>query len=386
MSAWWLAIPLIVCAWSTAYLWLGAVLVGRWLREESSATETLPPVTLLRPLKAGVPDLRGKLEALAHAMRPGDQLVLGAAESSDELRECERLQREFLDCDIMPVPCRENAAVNPKISKLVQMESACRHGRLILSDSEAIIDRAWLDDFRHEWADHGADALTTAYRFAGAKSWPQRFDAVPTLVSLWPGLALLRRWGRVDFTLGACTGLRQRDLTAIGGWRALGDFLAEDRELGAALVAAGRTIRLARTVMTLDSDPLTWREWWRHQCRVAATYRACAPGGFAGMLLTHGSTAAVVLAAAPVSAAVRPWCLAGSAVFFFVRWLAARRLARTLDFPIPTLGLAMLVGGWIETIAWGLGWLPGRVWWSARWWRVAARGKLVAGPEIAGAR
>lgn len=378
MSAWWLAIPAAVCAASTAYQWLGAVLVARWLGEKSAPSGTLPPVTLLRPLKAGVPDLHGKLDGLARAMHPGDQLVLGAVAGSAEWQACEALQRDFPDREIIAVPCREGAAVNPKISKLVQMEEACRHGRLILSDSEALIDTAWLDAFRHEWEDHGADALTTGYRFAGVRSWPQRLDAVPTLVSLWPGLALVRRWGRVKFTLGACTGLRQRDLTEIGGWRALGDFLAEDRELGAALAARGRTVRLAATVTTLDSDPLTWRDWWRHQCRVAATYRACTPAGSAGMVLTHGSTAAVILAAAPVEAGLRGWCVGGAAVFFVARWLAARRLAALLEFPSPTLAVAMLIGGLVETIAWGLSWLPVRIWWSAQWWRVAQGGKLVA--------
>ncbi len=380
MSAWWLAIPVAVCASSAAYGWLGAVLVARWRREKPSPSGTLPPVTLLRPLKAGVPDLRGKLEALARAMRPGDQLVLGVAAGSEEQRECEALQREFLDREIIPVLCREGAAVNPKISKLVQMQGECRHGRLILSDSEALIDGTWLDAFRHEWEDHGCDALTTGYRFAGAQSWPQRLDATPTLTSLWPGLALVRRWGRVDFTLGACTGLRQRDLTEIGGWRALGDFLAEDRELGAALAARGRTIRLATVVTTLDTDPLTWREWWRHQCRVAATYRACAPAGFAGMLLTHGATAAVALAVAPVEPSLRLWCVGGAVFFFLSRWLAVRRLGATLDFTIPTLAASMLAAGLVETITWLLSWLPVRIWWSARWWRLAGGGKLTATP------
>ena len=386
MSAWWLAIPVVVCVWSTVYEWLGAVLVAHWQREATSASGPLPPVTLLRPLKSGVRDLRGKLEALARAMRPGDQLVLGAAAGSGELRECERLQREFLDREIISVPCREGAAVNPKISKLVQMECECRHGRLILSDSEAVIDADWLDAFRREWEDHEADALTTGYRFAAAETWPQRLDAAPTLLSLWPGLALVRRWGRVNFTLGACTGLRQRDLTEIGGWRALGDFLAEDRELGAALAAAGRTIRLATIVTTLDSDPLTWREWWRHQCRVAATYRACTPAGFAGMLLTHGATAALALAAAPVGASWRPWCLGGAAFFFLTRWLAARKLARTLNFPIAALPLCILASGLVETGAWASSWLPVRIWWSARWWRLTGRGRLIATPQVADVR
>ncbi len=382
MSVWWLTIPAAVCAWSAAYQWFGVVLVARWLREKipADAVEALPPVTLLRPLKSGVPDLHGKLAGLVRAMREGDQLVLGAAADSAEAHVCEMIRREFPAQDIVLVACRDSAAVNPKISTLVQMDAAGRHERLILSDSEALIDAVWLDAFRHEWEATGADELTTGYRFVGARTWPQWLDAAPTLLSLWPGLALVRRWGRVDFTLGACTGLRRRDLAEVGGWRAFGDFLAEDRELGAALAARGRTIRLATVVTTLDADLLTWRAGWRHQRRVAVTYRACAPAGFAGMLLTHGATAALLLALAPVGAGGHLWLIALAAGAYLARWAAARRLAAILGFPTRALFLCMLGAGLVETLTWVLSWGPGRVWWSGRWWRVTRRGKLVPTP------
>ncbi|HYR59545.1 MAG TPA: glycosyltransferase, partial [Chthoniobacteraceae bacterium] len=170
MSAWLLAIPALVCAGGAIYQILGAVLVAHWLRENELPNDygELPPITFLRPVKAGVPRLRAKLDRLARAMRPGDQLILGAAAVSAELNECEALRRAFADREIVVVPCREGAALNPKISKLVQMDSACRHERLILSDSEAMIDAGWLDAFRCEWHSSGADALTAGYRFVGA--------------------------------------------------------------------------------------------------------------------------------------------------------------------------------------------------------------------------
>jgi ceramide glucosyltransferase len=385
MSAWLLALPAAICGFSAIYLWAGARLVARWIGERTPAPATLPPVTVLRPVKPGVPYLRGKLEQLARALRPGDQLVLGAAVASAELAECASLAQRFPEREIVAVPCREGAAVNPKISKLVQMESECRHGRLIVTDSEALIDAAWLDAFRAEWDQHEADAITTGFRFAGAHSGPQRLDALAALLSLWPGLAVVRRWGRVDFTLGVCTGLRQRDLTEVGGWRAFGEFLAEDRELGAALTARGCHVRLATIVATLDADPLSWRDCWRHQRRVAATYRVSAPKGYAGMWITHGVTAALALA---LAAAFYPkWriaCWSWAALCLVLRASAARRLTRLLDFPLRGLEPVMLLAGLVETATWLLGWWPGRIWWSARWWRVGRDGRLRALPTAGG--
>jgi len=183
--------------------------------------------------------------------------------------------------------------------------------------------------------------------------------------------------GARRFTLGVCTGLRQRDLTEVGGWRAFGDFLAEDRELGAALAARGCKVRLATLVATLDADPLTWRECWRHQRRVAATYRVSAPAGYAGMWITHGVTAALVLALG--AAFVPDWRIAGGSwavCCLLLRALAAARLARALDFPVRQLALVMLPAGLLESATWLRGWWPGRIWWSARWWRVGRDGRL----------
>src|SRR5687767_6052412 len=68
------------CVWSIFYLVLASLYVGDWLRERCGEDEAraLPPVTLLRPIKPGVPELRTKLAQLAAAILPGDQLVLGA--------------------------------------------------------------------------------------------------------------------------------------------------------------------------------------------------------------------------------------------------------------------------------------------------------------------
>jgi len=377
MTAWLAGMAALICAGGVIYQWLGALVAERWLAEAgATSTETLPPVTLLRPLKTGVPDLHAKLDQLARALQPGDQLVLGAAHGSDELAQAMALQWAHPERDIVVVPCGEGAAANPKISKLVQMDGECRHGRLILSDSEAVIDAAWLTTLRREWLEHDCAVLTTPYRFVGAKTWPQRLDAAAALLALWPGLAVRRRWGRVDFTLGACTALRRHDLTEVGGWAAFGDFLAEDRELGAALAARGATIRLAATVTTLDCDALGWRDGWRHQCRVATTYRAATTAGFAGMLLTHSSTAAVALALLPVPAAWRPWCVGWALSAVALRWLAARRLARVAGFPVPGLFACGLVAGWVETAAWWRSWFSGWVWWSGRWRWIERGGKL----------
>src|SRR5687768_5573190 len=66
----------------------------------------LPPVTFLRPIKAGVPSLREKLERFLAAICREDQVIFGVDESSPELQTCVATARAFQDHDIKIVECR----------------------------------------------------------------------------------------------------------------------------------------------------------------------------------------------------------------------------------------------------------------------------------------
>lgn len=363
-----------VSVWSTIYFALAASFIRRWLDEDTGDGEAreLPPVTLLRPVKPGVPELREKLRLLAGAMRAGDQLVLGADAGSAELAVCDSVRREFQDRCVEVVACEAGAAMNPKISKLVQMAQVARHEHQILSDSEARIDADWLTAFRREWLASGADVLTAGYRFVGQSSWPQRLDAAAALLTLWPGLAMVRQFGTVRFTLGACTGFRVGDIAAIGGWAVVGGDLAEDHRLGAKLASRGRRMRLSRHVVNLEADPMSWRGYWRHQRRVALTYRVANPAGFAGMILTHGVAASLLLGflAKGASGAVL------SIAFVALRCLFAAQIARRVQFQVKWLPAVVIVAGLVETVCWLLGWVTRRTWWAGRWWQVSGSGKL----------
>ena len=372
----WYAAPLIVvCAAGILHAVVAAIYVRGW-RQEKLPDAECPPLTLLRPIKSGVPALLEQLRELAKAMRPDDRLVLGVNDTSPDAEIANSVRAEFPDRDIVVVPCRAGAALNPKISKLVQMESAAEGEHLVLSDSEARIDAAWLDAFRREWAASGADAMTCGYRFTGGGSWVQALDAAPTLFSLWPGLMFVRRFGRMNFTLGACTGLRRSDLASVGGWAAFADDLAEDNRLGAALAKAGRTIRLSLQVAALESDALTWREYWRHQRRIAVTYRVCNPAGFAGMIFTHSVLAGIALIA--LGGGTRRGWLAFTLAVQLTRWLFFRQVAKAVGFPRTRLLSTMLASDLVETVCWVLAWFSPTVWWSGKRWRISRAGKMRA--------
>lgn len=368
--AWLLVVPLT----SIIYDVISASALRRWMKEPAPQNEfSGAPVTFFRPLKRGVPRLREKLEMLLRASRAGDQILFGVDAGSEEEVACEEIRRAFSDRDVAVVRCEPGRAVNPKISKLVQMARLARHAAWLLSDSEVILPDGFLDALRAEWQAEAPAALTTAYRFVNLTSWPQRCDAMGVLLGLWPGIALVRGYGRVNFTLGACTLFRRDALAAIGGWEAFGGELAEDQRLGETLVQSGQRIRLSRQVATLDSDAMSWGDYWRHQRRVAITYRAANPAGFAGVLFTFGPVCGLL---GFLMWWADPWVLAVASLAILSRaWRAGRSMC-LLDFPVPGALCALGVASAVEALCWLLSWFSTRVWWSGRWWRVGFRGNL----------
>ena len=346
---------------------VAAFRLRRHLRAPAAESADTPPLTLWRALKGGVPDLAGKLEALVRGSRTGDQILLGADAGSAELATCDALRARHRDRLIAVVACERDRAPNPKISKFIQMAPHAQHARWLLTDSEAMPDADFIEHFRREWHASGADVQTAGYRFANLLTWPQILDASPALLTLWPGLMLA---GKVTFTLGACTGVKAADIHDIGGWETLGADLAEDHQLGALLSAKGRTIGLSRSVLTLDSDPMTWRETLRHQHRVAVTYRAATPAGALGLPVLH------TLGFAMLAVALHPPFWKWAVLIALARIAIAATFSRVLKFPIPLLPIAVMQSAIIESVMWLVAWLPSRVWWAGRWRRAGWRGRL----------
>jgi ceramide glucosyltransferase len=341
---------------------------------QSKVEDATLPITWFRPIKAGVLGLREKLEAFLAAVRKDDQVILGLDPDSPDRAVCESIAAAAGD-RVEIVDCVPGTAANPKISKLAQMTRVARHEHWVVVDSEAIMDRSFAEIFRNEWAVSGANVLTAGYLMAGTETIPQRLDAMSVLLTLWPGLEFVRMFGTIRFTLGACTAVRRSDLAELGGWAAFGNNLAEDHELGLRLTDCGRHVRLSHPVLTLHSDPMSWSQYWRHQVRIAATYRAATPAGAAGLILTRGITAGFLLLF--LHPGVESFILLLLA--WGVRVALAVRISRRLGAPVPGLAWTVPISDVVETAAWIVGWFTNRVWWGGKWRLITWRGRLIGG-------
>ena len=333
----------------------------------------LDPVTFFRPIKKGEAGLRKNLAVFLSALDPGDRVIF-CATAPEELRLFEDLAAGHPGLDILCLHAAAGIHQNPKINKLAQMEPMAAHERWIVLDSDAIPDRDFLKAFRSEWQANGADAISAPYGSQSARSLPSRLDTLGTGLALWPGVALLKSTGHLDFLTGACMGVKSSTLRKLGGWKTLGGSLAEDHELGLLIARAGGKVVISSTVLALETPDLTWKEYFLHQHRAFVTFRLCNPAGSLGIPLTHGVGISFLFAL------LNPLCPGRWLLHMGLLFLRAKS-ANSLPGSPNKLREIWLVS-LLEPFFWLLSWLPLPVWWGAKWIRpgklgsVAARSKL----------
>lgn len=345
---------------SAIFYCVTAILLRRWLRRDVPDSERtpLPPVTFFRPIKKGEPGLRRNLEIFLEAVEPGDRVIFGAT-SAEEFQLCKTLAAVHPGVDAICLRAKEGIHRNPKINKLVQMEASASQEHWIVLDSDTMADRKFLHAFRREWQATQADAISAPYAFDSPRGLFARWDALGTGLGLWPGVALLRATGRLDFLTGACMGVNGSVLQSLGGWEIFGNSLAEDNELGRLVRSAGGRVEISSAVLPLQGHSLTAKEWLLHQHRAYVTFRLCNPSGSLGIPLTHGVGISFLFAL------VSPFSLS--------RWLLhlallllRRECARSL--PGSAGGLRDLwIVSVLEPLFWLLSRLPLPVRWGGKW-------------------
>ena len=180
------------------------------------------------------------------------------------------------------------AGPNPKVANLVNMSAHIAHESIVLADSDIQVPPDYLSRVvaALERADGGA--VTCAYygsrpAICGPSS-PRSTSTAIFFPACWSARASSCR-GRASARPSRCAGTR---LSAVGGFEAIADCLADDYAIGAAIARAwragdGAAIRGRPCAATNARSA----ELWRHELRWATTIRSIDPFGYLGWIATH---------------------------------------------------------------------------------------------------
>jgi ceramide glucosyltransferase len=305
-----------------------------------------PAVSILKSLKGVDPGMMDAFRSHCRQSYLGEYELLFGISGLDEPAAVavNELRREFPNLAIRLIACPERLGANGKVSTLAQLLPHARHEFVLINDSDITVSPRYLERVMALFApgvdpsgakapaDSGAlnvrakartlqskpvGLVTALYRGRAHGTLASRFEALGISTDFQAGVLVSKLIeGGLNYGLGSTLAVSRAALNKIGGLEPLKDHLADDYELGARVAAAGYRVALSAQVVQTAIPAYGWRGFVDHQLRWARTVRDARPLGYAGLVVTHGLTWALINVAASGLSPLSLWLLA---LCFFLR-------------------------------------------------------------------
>ena len=325
-----------------------------------------PGVSILKSLKGLDPSMMDAFRSHCRQSYAGEyELLFGVASLDDPAVDAvEQLKGEFPGLAIRLVECPERLGTNGKVSTLVQLAKHARFDFLLINDSDITVSQSYLERVMACFAPAAPGAakrlapvglVTALYRGKAHETLASRLEALGIATDFQAGVLLSKMIeGGLHYGLGSTLAVSREALEKAGGLRALVDHLADDYEMGARVDRGGYRVALSAEVVETGVPAYGWRGFVDHQLRWARTVRDARPGGYAGLIFTHGFGWALLNVVASGVSPVSLWIFGLS---FFLR------LAQAMTVGAEVLGdHQVLANLWLlplrDVVAMGL-WVAG---------------------------
>jgi ceramide glucosyltransferase len=310
---------------------------------------------------------------------PAYQLVCGVADAGDPAAVVVRqLIDEFPQADIALVVDPTQRGTNLKVANLRNMLPVAKHDLLVLADSDMRVGPDYLAAVTAPLVGDGATGLVTClYRATSAGGLWSDLASLHINHGFLPQAVVGESLGQGAGCFGATMAFSRATLTAVGGFEALADMLADDHALGQAVRRLGRHVSLSPYVVDDIVAEDSFLGLFRHELRWARTIRLVAAAGFAGSVVTY-----------PVPLALLALCLGGAPVpallmlvlALLSRGYSARRIDRSLRLKAAPLWLLPIR----DLLSFGVfiaSFFGRSVAWRDRRFRIGPEGQLIIIPE-----
>jgi ceramide glucosyltransferase len=287
------AVPALAAA---AYYLLAIIAVIRWRRPAPRAV-SFPPVSVLKPMYGTEARLYHAIRSHAAQDYPEFEILFGVGNAADPaIAEVQRLQAEFPERSLRLVVVKPNAP-NAKVSVLSELAKQARYELLVVNDDDIVAGPGYLRSVVAALENKETGLVTCLYR-SYTRSFASLVEGLGVATEFAPSVMVARLLGVVDFALGSTMALRAETLQQIGGFRPLGNFLADDYQLGRSVAARGYRVEFASAVVETGSGDATWGQMWRHQLRWSRTIRVSRQAGYYGSVVTQATVWALLAMAA----------------------------------------------------------------------------------------
>jgi ceramide glucosyltransferase len=235
-----------IAAFGIALVGLQTALAVAHVRRAAPSPTAFPGISILKPL-CGVDDaLMANLQSFAELKYPRYEVLLGVKDVRDPAYEvaCQAAARWP---SAMRVVLQVSApGYNPKVNQLITLSRRARFDLLVISDSNVRVGGDYLAEIAAQLEDSRVGLVTHAIAGIGERGWGALFDNLHLTSAIGPSMIAANRVGQA-LAVGKSMAFRRSELTAIGGFEAFKDVLAEDFVMGRKIARlCGKRVIVAR--------------------------------------------------------------------------------------------------------------------------------------------
>ncbi len=370
----WLSFFLALIA--SAYVMIATRMTWRFTGSASPAGEFTPPVTILKPLCGLEPGLYENLRTFCEQDYPTYQVVFGVRDANDPaLPLVHKLINELPMQDLTVVEDARVMGTNLKVSNLANMQTAAKHGILVIADADMRVTDQYLRTIVTPLADPAVGCTTCLYKGSAASAnLASRLGAL--FINEWflPSVLVALRFEALRYCFGATMVVRTEVLQRVGGFAALSSDLADDHLLGKRISAAGYQVVLAPYVVENQVYEADMAALLKHELRWARTIKAVRPGGYAFSVVTYVVAMAVLyFAVSGLSSTGLIMLVFALGLRFLLHRVVTRRLGMADACPLWLLGLRDLLCFGV----WAASFCGSRVQWKSNRFTLESDGHLI---------
>jgi ceramide glucosyltransferase len=290
-----------------------------------------PPVSLLKPLHGSEPNLAEHLEGFFQQDYPAYEILFCARTLHDAgLKIAREVAARYPDVPTSFLTSGEPPFANAKVASLDHMAQAATHPILIVSDSDVRVTPQYLRAVVAPLADEKVGMVTCPYRGVPSRALPASHQRAAALwaqlegtgmsIEMTAGVLVANMLEGMQFALGPTMVVRSACVKEIGGFRALGQYCADDFLLGNLIAAKGHRVVFSHHAIDHIVLNTGFVDSIRHQVRWSKSTRFSRPKGHFGTALTFSMPFALL---AYVAALLLHWPWVALAAFV---WGIANRM------------------------------------------------------------